>query len=106
MSIRDCEYREDEDWTAIACQNKPQREAAHSHFGEYGYCEENKVCQEDLKTSLEWLDEDEFNQIIIMDPDGWDRSNYKYSFEEEKISKNEFNKRLMYSTCMTQPKEK
>ena len=37
---------------------------------------------------------------IIMDPDGWDRRNYQYSFYEEPITKTEFNHRLMQSTIM------
>jgi len=55
---------------------------------------------EGLKTSLTWLDEDEFNSITLMDPDGWDRSNYQYSFNEELITKAEFEKRVMYSTII------
>lgn len=50
-----------------------------------------------LKTSEEWLEE---KKIIILDPDGWDRKNYQYSFNEEKITEKEFNKRVMYSTIM------
>lgn len=37
---------------------------------------------------------------IIVDPDGWDRNNYQYSFCEELITKKEFNNRLMKSTIM------
>jgi len=36
----------------------------------------------------------------ILDPDGWDRQNYRYSFYEEEITEMEFNNRLMFSTCM------
>lgn len=36
----------------------------------------------------------------ILDPDGWDRSNYQYSFYEEKITEEEFATRMMWSTCM------
>jgi len=52
-----------------------------------------------LKTSVKWLLEipSEYN-LIILDPDGWNRSNYDYSFKKEKISKEEFIKRLSYST--------
>lgn len=39
--------------------------------------------------------------FYIMDPDGWDRKNYEYSFNEELITKIEFLKRMMYSTCMS-----
>ena len=37
---------------------------------------------------------------VIIDADGWDRKNYQYSFYEEQITKNEFNRRLMQSTIM------
>jgi hypothetical protein len=39
------------------------------------------------------------NEIKIMDPDGWNRQNYYYSYFEEQITYNEFIKRVMYSTC-------
>jgi len=38
--------------------------------------------------------------LIIYDPDGWDRNNYHYSFYEEEITKKEFNKRLFNSTTL------
>jgi hypothetical protein len=51
-----------------------------------------------LKTSIEWIAE--YPDITIIDPDGWDRSNYDYSFNEEKITKEEFERRVFMSTCM------
>lgn len=60
-----------------------------------------------LKTSSEWytiLNENEKKENIkittIMDPDGWDRTNFQYSFYEEMISEKEFQNRLLLSTCM------
>lgn len=54
-----------------------------------------------LKTSEEWLKEiPEANEVEILDPDGWDRSNYLYSFFEEKITYHEFYNRLMESTII------
>lgn len=47
------------------------------------------------KTSKEWL---ECTDYIIIDPDGWDRNNFDYSFNKEKITLAEYNKRLMIST--------
>lgn len=35
----------------------------------------------------------------IYDPDGWDRSNYHYSFNIEEITANEFRDKLVWSTC-------
>lgn len=55
----------------------------------------------ELKTSNEWYEE-ERDKYIIMDPDGWDRRNYQYSFYEEKITREEYDKRVMESTLMRQ----
>lgn len=41
------------------------------------------------KTSAEWIKE--FNYEII-NPDSWDRKNYDYSFNKEKITMEEFQK--------------
>lgn len=49
------------------------------------------------KTSQQWNEEDKYT---IIDPDGWDRLNYEYSFFEEQITKEEYTKRLHKSTCM------
>ena len=35
---------------------------------------------------------------VVHDPDGWDRRNYNYSWYEELITLNEYNKRLNTST--------
>jgi hypothetical protein len=52
-----------------------------------------------LKISKEWekLIPKEV-QLEILDPDGWDRTNYDYSFNKEKITFEEFLKRLWIST--------
>jgi len=50
---------------------------------------------EDLKTSDEWQ---KICYVRILDPDGWDRKNFDYSWFKEKISKKEFEKRMMFST--------
>lgn len=36
--------------------------------------------------------------FMILDPDGWDRKNYNYSWREEKITAEEFRSRCMMST--------
>lgn len=51
-----------------------------------------------LKTSEEW--QKEFPKIQIMNPDGWDRKNYKFSWHKEKITKKEFEKRMSLSTII------
>ncbi len=50
-----------------------------------------------MKTSKEWQD---IKGVVILDPDGWDRQNYDYSFNEELITEEEFDKRLSVSTVM------
>jgi hypothetical protein len=60
-----------------------------------------KTSMEELKTSQEWYAELYPNhELIIMDPDGWDRKNYDYSFKEEKITLAEFSSRLIRSTVL------
>jgi hypothetical protein len=51
------------------------------------------------KTSEEWNKKymRKYNKIIY-DPDGWDRSNFDYSWKEEKITWKEFEYRAMCST--------
>jgi len=51
-----------------------------------------------IQTSDKWLKDDEFKNLIILDPDGWDRANFQYSFYEEQISLEEFRKRVYVST--------
>ena len=48
------------------------------------------------KNSEEWQ---KLCKIEVIDPDGWDRQNYQFSWYEEKITKQEFEKRLGPSTC-------
>ena len=50
------------------------------------------------KTSQEWQEEN--MKTIVLDPDGWDRTNYKYSWFEEQVTLDEYNSRLSKSTCM------
>ena len=55
----------------------------------------------ETKTSKEWYDSLYPNkELIIYDPDGWDRSNYDYSFNKEQITEQEFNKRILNSTVL------
>ena len=51
-----------------------------------------------VKTSDVWIKEDNYKHLTIMDPDGWDRQNFNFSFFNEEISEEEFNKRLMVSS--------
>lgn len=46
----------------------------------------------------EWLAEPEYEGLIVLDPDGWNRMDFEKSWAE-KITQNEFNSRVMRSTC-------
>lgn len=50
------------------------------------------------KTSQQWQEEN--MKTIVIDPDGWDRTNYKYSWFEEQITREEYSSRLEKSTVM------
>ena len=51
------------------------------------------------KTSKEWIELiPKKHKLVILDPDGWGRTNLEYSFSEELITKEEFDKRLCSST--------
>ena len=45
------------------------------------------------------------SKLEIIDPDGWDRNNFKFSFDKELITKDEFMKRLCFSTIQCNLKE-
>lgn len=54
----------------------------------------------ELKTSEQWYPIVYPNkEVKIMDPDGWDRQNWKFSWAEELITEVEFKMRVMRSTC-------
>ena len=55
----------------------------------------------ELKTSEEWYPIIYPNkEVIIMDPDGWDRKNWKTSWSTELITELEFKIRVGRSTCI------
>lgn len=57
-----------------------------------------QIMEPELKTSSEWYIE---YPIQILDPDGWDRKNFQYSWYEELITFQEFDRRAMASTCIS-----
>jgi hypothetical protein len=54
------------------------------------------IPKEELKTSEEW--QKQFPNTKVIDPDGWDRQNFQYSWFEEKITLIEYTSRLHRST--------
>lgn len=55
-----------------------------------------------LKTSEEWSKDED---LVVLDPDGWDRFNFEYSWFKECISYREFTKRMLRSTVEGKIKE-
>lgn len=54
-----------------------------------------------FKSSQEWYDElYPEKEVIVIDPDGWDRRNFQYSWYVETITYTTFLSRLMISTCV------
>jgi hypothetical protein len=51
-------------------------------------------------TSDQWLQQPAYQHITVLDPDGWDRLNYEFSFLQELITEAEFKQRLSISTCL------
>jgi len=49
------------------------------------------------RTSKEW--QIIMPEITVIDPDGWDRKNYEYSWNQEIITRAEYIKRRTNSTC-------
>lgn len=61
------------------------------------------MTEEILKTSEQWQKDAE-NTYIILDPDGWDRRNFQFSFCEEEITEEEFMKRVASSSVIIDAK--
>lgn len=89
-------------------QKEAEREGFNSWIGLFIWLREHRINIDDTyriefevikKTSEEWVKNipKKFN-LIILDPDGWDRKNFKYSFYEELITGEEFEKRVSFST--------
>ena len=62
--------------------------------------DENKIIKfiNEAQTSEEW--QSIFPYPKVLDPDGWDRKNYDYSWKEEKITLEEYEARRSQSTCV------
>jgi hypothetical protein len=51
-------------------------------------------------TSDQWLQQPQYARYTVLDPDGWDRLNYEFSFLQELITEQEFKRRLLGSTVI------
>ena len=54
-----------------------------------------------LKTSSEWLHDEEFKGTLIEEPTGWDSDNWEEDFYKKKITRGEFVTRLIKSKFKT-----
>jgi hypothetical protein len=52
----------------------------------------------DTRTSAEWAAQRTGSRVVILDPDGWDRQHWTYSYFVEQISEREYERRLGLST--------
>lgn len=59
-----------------------------------------------LKTSEKWANILLQQGELILDPDGWDRENFQFSFFEEMIDEEEFKNRMLFSTVVVMPEQK
>ena len=50
-----------------------------------------------FKTSVEW--QALKPKIVVLDPDGWDRKNFQFSWHKELITEKEYKYRRSISTC-------
>ena len=57
-----------------------------------------------LKTSAEWQEANP--DYLITDPDGWDIENFKFSWYQEKITQQEYDKRMVKSRVLDYHKVK
>jgi hypothetical protein len=55
------------------------------------------VSGEDRKTPAEWLQTPEFSDIVILDPDGWDRSDP--DDWQRPLTRTQFTAKMVRSTC-------
>ena len=78
------------------------------HFANFDLDKAINDLKMEKKTSNDWNKElndylksfNEKNHYTVYDPDGWNRSNFQFSWFEELITKEEFMKRTMSSTCL------
>jgi len=66
-------------------------------------CEEEFGLINKTMTATQWLSTPKYIHIIVCDPDGWRKPGMSW---EDEITEEEFNKRVMESTCIVRnPKE-
>jgi len=92
-----CEYRSDikvGSMTCDSCQYKVVKDTSLQIVT----CKANEIEKECVneKTSAEW--QSVHSNTLIIDPDGWDRKNFVYSWFEELVTEEEYRNRQLFST--------
>lgn len=87
-------------------------ESISKSYGKCECCNANKVVCYDVpsknlppikQTSAQWYHQRDNQRVILLDPDGWDRKNFDHSWTEERVTKEEYERRLGLSTCLIYP---
>lgn len=80
--------------------NTKRCQSCDSHLDRPCGCYHTQQCLI-FRTSQRWMED---LGVTILDPDGWDRHNFFYSFHEERITRGEFDRRVaMSTTCLYRP---
>lgn len=89
-------------WTGKPCPNCQGSGEGRGADGEWRKCTACAGTGDEygllLKTPDEWLKTEPYVGISILDPDGWDRTNFEASWAKP-ISSSEFDNRLSVSTA-------
>lgn len=93
-----------DEYETVITKNSEKEYTFRSHF--YNAATDLKECLQDElyrisdrnKTSREW--QEIYPDVRIVNPDGWDRSNFEYSWNEELISLEEYENRVRESSIV------
>lgn len=87
-------------------------ESISKSYGKCECCNSNRIMCFDMpsswlppikQTSVQWYHQRDNQRVILLDPDGWDRKNFDHSWSEERVTKEEYERRLGLSTCLIYP---
>lgn len=96
-------WPEKKDNFIVGAMSNAAREYWFSQFKKDIYAANPEILRTKLLlTSHQW--QQNHLDIIVLDPDGWDRKNYQYSWCEELITEEEYLNRRLHSTCVSKIK--
>lgn len=91
-----------DDPTACSHPNCFEGTVPNYHNTRYSPCPVCAKKTETKKTSDQWSKELKMD-VKVLDPDGWDRQNYEYSYYQELITEQEYRLRVVMSTVEYSP---